>query len=309
MPGGTPYLTAAMLLARPAGISWVSVPSLTASTPDQIAQLEQECWTATSAVDRYARQPLRACVNTETLTGPGQPRVSVDRCTGKATLITRRWPVTAVAAVQVSESRAFPQSWTLVPAGQARVRNPPVMSAGPAPASGPSGGNAVDVAPGHITWDLGRGGWDVMVSYLSAWPHAGLTQPATAGDDSLHVDDVTGWAGVTGFAYDGAGTEAVAVTSATASAPVALPGVGGNVQAGPGTLTLSGPLQYGHAAGTVVSALPADALRAAALQATVQALEGIDAIATQSLSGQMAGGTGYLAQEIELILDEYRRVI
>jgi hypothetical protein len=87
---------------------------------------------------------------------------------------------------------------------------------------------------------------------------------------------------------------------------VQLPGAAGTVQAGPGTLTLSAPLQFAHAAGTVVSALPEDVLRGVALHAAVQALELIDAIATQSQSGQMAGSTGALGTEVELILDDYR---
>ena len=304
----TPYITPAMLQAHPAGISWNVIPTLTASTQAQLAQLSQVCWQATSAVDRYCRQPLRATVNTDTDTGPGSSRVAVDRRTRKGTLITRRWPVTSVAAVQTSLASAFPQQWTLVPSGQWKVRHPPVLSSGPTPATGPSGGNVIDVAPGYVTWDYGRGGWDVMVSYVSGWPHAGLTAAAQQGAQQVSVDDVTAWNGAVGFIYDGTSTEPVQVTSVTATSPVPLPGVGGTVQAGPGTLTLSQPLTSGHGVGTVVSALPPDIIRATALQASVMALEGIDAIATQSLSGQMAGGTGVLAEEVEMILDDYRRV-
>lgn len=308
MPGATPYITAGMLQSHPAGISWNVIPTLTASTQAQLAQLAQVCWQATSAVDRYCRQPLRATVNTETGPGPGMSRVAADRRTRKGTLITRRWPVTSVAAVQTSLASAFPAQWSLVPAGQWKVRHPPVLSAGPTPATGPSGGNVIDVAPGYITWDYGRGGWDVMVSYVSGWPHAGLTVTAQPGAQQISVDDVTAWAGVTGFIYDGTSTEAVTVLAAPATAPVQLPGAAGTVQAGPGVLALAQPLAFAHTAGTVVSALPPDVIRATALQASVQALEGIDAIATQSLSGQMAGGTGVLAEEVEMILDDYRRI-
>lgn len=308
----TPYLTAAMLLARPLGISWTGIPSLTASGPEQTAQLEQECQTATSAVDRYARQPLRSTISTEQETGPGQPRVAVDRTTGVLTLVTRRWPVVAVEAVQFAPAPpwgSWPPAWAAVPRGQWNIRHPPVISAGPVTGP-PSGGNVIDVTPGFVDWCHGRSGWNVMWSYQSGFgPHTSLTADAEAGATSVAVDDVTGWAGVTGWAYDSVRTEAVEVSSVAAASPPALPGVGGTVQAGPGTLTLSPPLQYAHPAGTVLSALTADILRAAALQAAVQALEGIDAIATQSLSGQMAGGTGYLAQEVELILDEYRRIM
>lgn len=304
----TPYVTPAMLTSAPAGLSWTVVPTLTASTAEQTAQLAQVCWQATSAVDRYCRQPLRATVNTETGSGPGLPRIASDRTTRRGTIVTRRWPVTSVVAIQTSPSNAFPEQWTLVPSGQWKIRNPAVLSAAPTPATGPSGGNVIDVAPGYITWDRGRGGWDVMTSYLSCWPHAGLSATATAGAQTLTIDDVTGWAGTVGFLYDGVSTELVEVSAVSATTPVQLPGVAGTVQAGPGTLTLSQPLAFNHGVGAVLSALPPDVIRATALQASVMALEAIDAISTQSLSGQIAGGTTVLAEEVELILDDYRRV-
>ena len=304
----TPYVTPAMLTSAPAGIAWTVIPTLTANSAEQQAQLAQVCWKATSIVDTYCRQPLRATINTESGNGPGHPRVAVNRDTHTGTLITRRWPVTGVAAVQTSLARNFPPQWSLVPADQYKVRHPVIASAVSAPVTGPSGGNVIDVGPGYINWDYGRGGWDVLYSYGSGWPHAGLTVAATAGATSVTVDDVTGWAGVTGFAYDSTSTEAVQVTAAAATSPPVLQGTGGTVQAGPGTLTLSAPLGFAHAAGTVISALPANAIHAAVLAATVQALEGIDAIATQSLSGQLAGGTGALATEVEMILDDFRRI-
>jgi hypothetical protein len=304
----TPYITPAMLTAHPAGLSWNTVPTLTASTAEQTAQLAEVCWQATSAVDRYCRQPLRATVATEELQGPGLPRVASDRRTRIGTLITKRWPVTSVVAIQTSLARSFPSSWSAVPSGLWKVRNPVILSAAPTPSTGPQGGNRIDVAPGYVTWDHGKGGLDVMLSYIHGWPHAGLTTAASPGAQSLAVDDVTAWAGAVGIVYDGTSTEFVEVSSASATAPVQLPGVGGTAQAGPGTLTLAGPLGFQHGAGAVVSALPPDVIRASALQAAVMALETIDAIATQSLSGQMAGGTAVLAEEVEMILDDYRRV-
>lgn len=303
----TPYITPAMLTSAPASLAWNIVPTLTATTAEQAGQLATACWTATSVVDTYVRQPLRAIVNTEEVQGPGQPRMSVSRDSGIATLITRRWPVRSVQAVQTSPARSFPPVWTLAAASQAVPRNPVIVSAGPAPETGPSGGNAIDVAPGVIDPGLGRGWWRVLYSYTSGWPHAGLTSPAEEGAEVLEVDDVTAWAGVTGFAYDGQFTEAVQVTAAVAGTPVQLPGVAGTVQAGPGTLTLSVPLSSAHDTGTVISAMPANVLRATALAATVEALETIDAIAVQSLSGQSAS-VGALAEESELLLDDFRRI-
>lgn len=304
----TPYITPAMLQAAPAGLSWQVVPALTASGPEQAAQLQQVCWQATSIIDGYCRQPLRATAVTEQGCGPGQARVSVDRNTRRGTLITRQGPVTAVNAVQVSQSRSFPPAWTLVPADRYRIRHPVLMPASGVPVTGWSGGYAVDVAPGVITWDYGRGGWDVLNSYTSGWPHAGLTSAAASGDGTIGVDDVTGWAGWTGFVYDSTVTELVTVTGAVADSPVQLPGAAGTVQAGPGTLTLSGPLANAHAAGTVISALPGAVLQAAALRAAVMALETIAAIAVQASTGNLPGGLGALATESELALDSFRRI-
>lgn len=309
MPGATPYITAAMLLSRPAGISWNIVPTLTANTQEQAAQVQQACWTATSTVDAYCRQPLRATVNTDQGRGPGMPRVTVDPNTCQGSLIARRTPILSVLAVQVSPSSAFPQQWASVPAGQFRARRPMIITEGPAPATVPDTGNAIDIAPGYIDWCQGRGGYDVLWTTISGWPHAGLAGDAEAGDTTLNVDDVTGWTGVSGTVYDAPYGEPVEVTGVSATSPPVLPGVAGTCQAGPGTVTLSAPLQWAHKAGSVISAMPPVALRAAALAATVEALETIDAIATQSLSGQMAGGTGVLAEAYELILDQgFRRI-
>jgi hypothetical protein len=305
MAGGTSYISTGMLTSQPAGLSWNVVPTLTASGAGQLAQLATVCGTATSQADTYCRQPLRATVSTETLRGPGMPRVSVERDTGIAGLITRRWPVTQVLAVQVSPARTFPPEWVLVEDGQYSVRHPPVLSAGPAMETGPSGGNAVGVAPGWITPE--RGKWNILLSYVAAYPHCGIASAASEGGTTLQVDDVTAWDGVTGIIYDGASTEFAQVLSATAAAPVQLPGVAGTAQAGTGTLTLSSPLAFDHDPGTVLSAIPLSAVHGVALMAAVQALETIDAIATQSLSGQMAGGTGVLAEQAEIWLSGFRR--
>ncbi|MGA5820813.1 hypothetical protein ACPC54_23470 [Kitasatospora sp. NPDC094028] len=299
-----------MLLAQPAGISWKVIPTLTADTPSQLAQIQQVCWSATATVDTYCRQPLRAMVTTETHAGPGGRRVAVNQHTHAGTLIARHRHLYDVLAVQVSPARAFPPVWASVPAGQFRLRTP-VFPAGPTPATGPSGGSVIDVAPGWIDWRQGRSGWQVQMSTASGWPHAGLTAAAAAGAMTISVDDVTGWGGAhgaAGFCYDGAATETIVVGSAAATTPTVLPNTTTTVQTGPGTIQLAQPLTAGHPAGAVVSALPANVIHAAALAAAVEALEGIDAIATQSLSGQLAGGTGALATEVEMLLDDYQRV-
>jgi hypothetical protein len=308
----TPIITPAMLTANPAGLSWQVVPTLTASTQQQLGQLEVVCWTATSDAETYCRQPLRATLVTETERGPGAPRIAVERDTGIGTIIARQSPVTSVLAIQTSPARAFPPCWTLVPPGQYGVKHEVLMPQPGIPVEGPSGGTSIEVAPGWIDWTYGRGGTKVSWSVTTGYPHAGITTAIPAGNpdnvDQLDTDDVTAWTGWTGFIFDGPYTEIVTVESAAATVPVTLPGIGGTANAGPGTLTLSAPLQYGHAAGTVISAIPLNAIHGVALKAAVQALETIDAIATQSLSGQMAGGTGVLAEQAEMNLDDFRRV-
>src|SRR5690348_12872543 len=114
----TAYVTSTMLTSAPSGIAWVAIPTLSATTPEQAAELSNACWKATSILDTYARQPLRAAWNTESGPGPGMPRVAVDRFTGVGTLITRRWPVREVAAVQYAPAPpygSFPPNWQAVP--------------------------------------------------------------------------------------------------------------------------------------------------------------------------------------------------
>jgi len=314
----TSYVTPQMLTSSPASLSWTVVPSLTASTAEQAAQLANCCRTATSMVDGFCHQPLRATVNTETITGPGKGRLSVDLNTGIASLVTRRWPVAQVLAVQTSPARSFPPSWTSVEPDQWLIRYPVLSAPFAAPQSSPSGGNVIDLAPGVVAEGNGRGALRLEHAYLSGWAHAGTTSMALAGAMTMPVDDVTGWAGASGWIYDGTSTEPVTVTTVAADSPLVLTGIvapvvnslsGGalTVQAGPGTVTLASPLQYGHGAGTVVSALPETALRGAALFAAVQAIETIDAIATQSLSGEV-GSTSLLADSAEAALCEFRRV-
>ena len=314
----TPYCSAGMLTAQPAGLSWQTVPTLTASTQEQAAQLAQVCRNASSIVDSSCRQPLRATVNTETLTAPGKGRLTIDAETGIGSVVTRRWPVAQVLAVQTSPARAFPPVWTPVAVNQTSIRYPVLSAPFAAPQSSASGGNVIDLAPGVASWANGRGTLRLEQAYLSGWAHAGTTGMALAGAMTMHVDDVTGWAGASGWIYDGTSTEPVTVTTATADSALVIPGIvnpvvnslsGGalTVQAGPGTVTLTSPLTYGHGAGTVLSALPETALRAAALFCAVQAIETIDAIATQSLSGEV-GSTSLLAQSAEMALCEFRRV-
>jgi hypothetical protein len=309
MPSGTPYITSSILLNQPAGLSWTIVPTLTADAVQQTAQLDYVCQQVTSLVDGYLQQPLRATIVTEQNQGPGMPRVSVDPHTGIAGLVTRQSPVTAINAIQVSEARCFPPNWTLIPPSQARIRTLVLQPASGVPVYGCSGGNAIDIAPGYIDRRHGRGHWLVADSYTSGWAHTSLTAAANAGENTLEVDDVTGWAGWTGFLLDAQATEVSSVVDVSATTPVMLPGLGCTVQAGPGTVTLSSGLENNHAAGAVFTAVPLGALQAAALTAAVIALETIAAIAVQSTSGMLPGGLDALAAESKSELNPFCRVM
>lgn len=310
----TSYVTPQMLTNAPTGVSWSIIPMPRADTAAQLAEQTNVCWRATSMVDTYCNQVLRATVDNEYLAGPGGPRVGIQRGTGNGLLVMRRWPVTDVLAVQTSQNRAFPRTWSTVPAGEFEVEHPLLNEfTDTASATGPDGGSSIVVAPGYIVDWFGRNGLRVLVSYTNGWPHTSLTQAATAGATVLHVDDVTGWTGASGFAYDGAQTETVAVSSVAATTPLALPNGVGTAQTGPGTITLSSPLAYAHTVGTVVSALPANVLWATVLAAATQALEsGITSVSIQNINGsQTTGGHGVsdLEDQYKELLDPYRRVV
>jgi hypothetical protein len=322
----TPYCTPQTATNAPTGVSWSLIPDPDSDESAQQAALTDVCWRATSRLDTWCNQVIRATADTEYLNGPGQPRCNVDRDTGNGVLQMRRWPVTEVLAIQVSPARSFPRVWTPVTAGQWDIRHPLIYSGDSASATAPDGGWTIDVAPGWISWcgqgrgangawsgGGGRGGQRVQVSYINGWPHTSLTQAALAGATVLHVDDVTGWAGASGFGYDGSATESLAVASVAATSPFALPNGAGTAQAGPGTITLTAGLKFTHQQGTLVSALPAVLIEAAIYAACLQALDaGIDAIAVQSLSGERVSSgeaSKDIATEMELILSYFKRHI
>jgi len=257
---------------------------------------------------------LRATIDNEPLTGPGAPRVGIEDGSGNGLLCMRRWPVIDVLAIQIAKNNTFPRVWTTVPAGLYEPQFPLINQfADSAAATAPDGGSMVVVAPQYINWDFGRNSQRIMVSYTNGWPHTSLTVAATGGASVIDVDDVTGWAGASGFAYDGADTESVSVLSVSANSPVALPNGVGTAQSGPGTLTLSAPLSSGHGSGVLVSALPANVMQAAILIAASQALEsGIESITIQAMPGTQvssAQGSAGLVATYKDFLQPYRRIV
>ena len=302
------------------GVDLFSIPAggpLTGVTPQQnTAELSNICARATDLVDQACRQPLRATTDTLPLYGPGAPRVYVPRnsCTQPATLIMTRWPVLEVVSVQYAQN-SLPYSWSTVPAGLTVPAYPPTgLYGSSAPAAAGEGSQAIKVGAGYITWQYGPTGFAILTEYVNGWPHCGLTEAATAGATSLQVDDCTGWVitaafpgmatGATGTVYDAGNQEVIHVTSASATS-------------GPGTLTLSSALTYGHAAGTIVSTLPQAVSWAAMLFACEVAMErGANATTIMELPGrEIARGAGIdtsygsPAMWAEKILSVFTRII
>jgi hypothetical protein len=311
---GTPYITPPQLFTAPVGVSWGDIPEPQSDTAAQIAEMTAICWRATSIVDTYCNQVLRATVDNEELTGPGARRVGTQPGTLNGLLVMSRWPVTEVLAVQTSSNCSFPRSWSTVPAGMYEVEDPLInLYSDTASATGPDGGASIVVAPGYIPplTPRTRNSVRVLVSYQNGWPHTSLTVAANVGDTVLHVDDVTGWAGASGFVYDGAETETVSVLSVAATTPMSLPNGVGTAQTGPGTVTLSAGLSNPHGLGVVVSALPANVIWASALAASAQALEsGITSISVQNLGGSLTEGghgVGDVQTNYEWLLEPFAR--
>jgi hypothetical protein len=302
---GTPYITPAVLLSAPTGISWSTVPGRNTEPSRQNAEQLNICARATAMVDGYCNQPLRATVDTETLSGPGTFRMQIQP-SGVARLLLSRSPVTQVVSGQVTSAAAFPPSWAAIPANNFRPEKPMLGVYGTsAPASAAEGGQAVLLAPGWVTWAAGRATSEVQVTYINGWPHGSLTGAVAAGASSLPVDDITGWFGAAGTVHDVGQQETISVTAVA-------PSIAGAIS-GPGTLTLASALAYAHAAGVMVTTLPGTVIWAAILFAVSQALtRGATATTVQSQPGSRGGGgrdPAEVATEAELMIHPFRRVL
>jgi hypothetical protein len=313
-------------MSAPTGVSWTQIPNPQSPLPDSVAEATSILWRATSIVDTYTNQVLRATVDNEQLTGPGAPRFGFMPGTDQFLLVMRRWPVSEILAIQYAQNRP-PLTWNTVASDKYLINHPLIgQYTDTASATAPDGGWSIQLdsraisstPPGGIYGPArgagsGRNGLRLLVSYTNGWPHTSLTADAAADATTLAVDDVTGWVGASGFCYDGSATEQVAVTAVAADSPLPLPNGVGSAQTGPGTVTLSAPLAFAHEAGTLVSALPANVMQATILIATSQVLDsGIESISAQTLSGSTSlGGQGVadLIGQIKELLNPYRRVM
>jgi hypothetical protein len=295
----------------------------TATPAENMAEMWRMCGRATARCDSYTNQTLRATVDTEFLHGPDY-RVTVGPASGgslptpfwggsapqNARIILSRWPVLSVTGVQVCPNGQWPRVWTAVPSGYYEPEVPVIGVYGSvAPGGSAEGGQAILVGGGFINWSGKRNGWAIQVTYLNGWPHCSLTAAVTAGATSLPVNDTTAWAitnyagtytGATGRTADEGWQEAIHATESS-------------VTAGPGNLTLSSPLVYNHAAGTIVTTLPASVEQACIYFAAAEALtRGATSTTIHSVGGasqSSGGGARELIEEGELLIHAFRRTI
>jgi hypothetical protein len=304
---GTPYVTPAMLSNAPTGIAWATIPFRNATSNDQYAEQLNMCQRATSMVDTACNHVIRATVNTESLVGPDF-RLTVNQDTGVARAMMTRWPVIQVLGGQVSTTSSFPPNWTSISATAFRPEVPPIGIYGTSsPSDAGEGGQGILIAPGYVTWRHGRNGYSVLIQYVNGWPHTSLTNIVNAGASTIQVDDCTGWApvtiggqGATGVLKDGATQEAISCTAASASS-------------GPGTLTLSRPLTYGHLEGVMCTTLPEQIQYATILFCVAQALtRGASATTVQNTPGtgeSSGGGITDIEKRATELCHPYRRVL
>lgn len=303
---GTPYITPALLTSAVTGISWSTIPFRGASPEEQLAEQLNICARATSMVDTECNQALRATVDTETWTGPGDFRCQ-NQPTGVTRLLASRGPVTSIVSGQVSSAAAFPRSWSTIPANQFEPENPLIGVYGTsAPGDAGGGGQGILVAPGWVTWVFGRLSSRIQAVYINGWPHASLTVSAAVGDSTLHVDDITGWDGAAGTIADGGRQEDVSVTAVTPTTTGAI--------SGPGTLTLASPVAYAHSRGVLCTTLPGSVTQASILYACAQALiRGATATTIQTISGTATGQAGgspqALSEMAAKLIHPYKRVV
>lgn len=300
----TPYITPGLLRNFPSGLDLTLIPYTGASDAVQADALLDLCNRATAEIVRCCHQELRATLNTDTCDAPSL-QCGVNN-QGIAEFRTLRFPVLQVLGGGSCPAVTFPRVYTAIPAtAMAPKTGIPGQYGTIVPDAAAVGPNTILIAPGYVTWWRGRGGTSVQVQYLNGWPHCGLTVNALAGDPTIHVDDVTGWPGVTGTIFDGANTETVFVTSVAADFPTT-----GPTPVGPGMLTLQSALLYNHTIPTndktiLVTSMPPDIQTAACYMAIEQILlEGTQAVTIPTLPGAETHEGGLSAASIHKLAED-----
>jgi hypothetical protein len=306
-PGSTPYVTPEILTSAPTGIAWKTIPRINSTALQQEAEQINICSRATSMTDSACGGVLRATIDTETIYGPDY-RMTVQPWQGNCRVVLQRWPIIDIMSGQLSNSAAFPPQWQTIAANQFIIEHPILGSYGTAaPSDTGDGGQSILLAPGYVTWENGRLGYALQVTYVNGWPHTALTATAVSGSTTLTVNDTTGWApftsgglGMTGLIFDGADQETINCTASTTTS-------------GPGTLTLAAATTFTHQHHTVVTTLPQQIMEATILFATYQALtRGATATTVQTISGTgsaTASGGYDLVSQAKALLAPYRRTI
>lgn len=299
----TPYVTPAMLLSAPTGISWSTIPSNQATAQEKLAEQTNICWRATYEADRICGQVLRATADVEQQQAPSF-RVTL-KPNGTTSMILSRWPVIEVIGAQVAAT--IPPQWTTIPADKLMLDHiTPGAFGTSSPDATPTGPAGILIAPGYVDWSMGREAYTVQATYINGWPHTSLTADCIVGATTLHVDDVTGWLGGVGTIYDGADTEQVTVTAVT-------PDVVATIPSGPGTVTLAGATLYAHVAGVLLTTMPANLQWAVIQLCCAQALtRGSTATTVGQLPGAASNAGGGSAATLhtaaEKMLAAYARV-
>lgn len=292
------------MVNAPTDISFETIPDPEATDAEKLAEQTNICLRASATADAYCNQTLRATINTEDVEGPNF-RMTI-KPNGVARVMPSEWPVLGITKIQYSYAASFPRSFTTLPTNQYDISQRLSGASGIGPAMGQGvGPSEIEIAPGYVSWDAGRDGYLVRLTYTSGWPHAGITTNASAHATSIVVDDCTGFA-VGGLAtvatiYDGSATETVSVTAASTTY-------------GPGTLTLSTGLTSAHAAGVPCSCLPGNVQWAVMLFACSEAVtRGSDAISVQAMPGSVESSGNKAAEEFstdaEILLQPFRRIL
>lgn len=304
----TPYVNAEILMSAPTGIAWSTIGSSCGkpTQAQQLAEVTNICARASAMVDSICNSTLRATLDSEIMTGPGDFRFQIQP-SGRARMVMSRLPILSVVGGQWCPAGTFPPNWTTIAANMFRVERPVIGTYGTtAPNGSGDGGQSILLAPGIVGWGFGRSAYDVEVFYINGWPHSSLSVEAVTGDTTISVDDITGWLGATGVVYSSSGQETIQATAVTPTTP--------NAISGPGVLTLAGPLVYQHVKGTIVSTLSGTVQQATILLCVSQALiRGATATTVQALPGSRsssgARGPDDLIAEAKQMLAPYKRVI